>query len=162
MIEKTCAACDCKLDAEAINVTVGGKTVEVCCEECAVALREADASMGRGDVAASRLASIVLGALLVLAPIASGRAAPADMIRIADVNAGQTLTLASAKQFVARWLNGQGEQRLRPGHAEFDRDGNVAVEVVSAEGIAVGRVMVDGKTGSVAAELARKSRRAVD
>ena len=41
---KTCAACDCELDANAIKVKVGGKTVEVCCEECAVALGEAQAS----------------------------------------------------------------------------------------------------------------------
>ena len=44
MSEKTCAACDCKLDGTAIKVKVGGKTVEVCCEECAAALKEAQAS----------------------------------------------------------------------------------------------------------------------
>lgn len=44
MAEKTCAACDCKLDANAIAVKIGGRTVEVCCEACAVALKEADAS----------------------------------------------------------------------------------------------------------------------
>jgi hypothetical protein len=44
MQEKTCAACDYKLDDKAIRVTVGGKTVEVCCEECAQKLREAHAS----------------------------------------------------------------------------------------------------------------------
>lgn len=44
MNEKTCAACDCKLEAETISVKVGGKTVEVCCEDCAQTLREADAS----------------------------------------------------------------------------------------------------------------------
>jgi hypothetical protein len=41
MNEKTCAACDYKLDANAI---IGGKTVEVCCEECAQKLMEAVAS----------------------------------------------------------------------------------------------------------------------
>ncbi len=41
MSENTCAACDCALDASAIKVTIGGKTVEVCCEECAQQLREA-------------------------------------------------------------------------------------------------------------------------
>ena len=41
MRENTCAACDCALDANAIKVTIGGKTVEVCCEECAQKLREA-------------------------------------------------------------------------------------------------------------------------
>jgi hypothetical protein len=44
MSEKTCAACDCELDENAIQVTIGGRTVEVCCEECAAKLKEADAS----------------------------------------------------------------------------------------------------------------------
>ncbi|WP_181175946.1 hypothetical protein [Mesorhizobium sp. B2-3-4] len=44
MTEKTCAACDCQLDDNPIRVKVGGKTVEVCCEECAQALNEAGAS----------------------------------------------------------------------------------------------------------------------
>jgi hypothetical protein len=44
MAGKTCAACDCALDENAISVTIGGKTVEVCCEECAQRLREAQAS----------------------------------------------------------------------------------------------------------------------
>jgi hypothetical protein len=44
MVEKTCAACDCKLDENAIKVKIGGKTVEVCCEECSQKLKEAHAS----------------------------------------------------------------------------------------------------------------------
>jgi hypothetical protein len=40
MAEKTCAACDCKLDANAIQVKIGSRVVEVCCEECAEKLRE--------------------------------------------------------------------------------------------------------------------------
>jgi RNase P subunit RPR2 len=44
MSEKTCAACDYPLDDSAIQVRVGGQTVEVCCEECAVKLKEAHAS----------------------------------------------------------------------------------------------------------------------
>ena len=44
MVEKTCAACDCKLDANAIKVKIGGKTVEVCCDECAQKLKEAHVS----------------------------------------------------------------------------------------------------------------------
>jgi hypothetical protein len=38
---KTCAACDSELDESSINVKIGGKTVEVCCEECASKLKEA-------------------------------------------------------------------------------------------------------------------------
>lgn len=41
MTERTCAACDYKLDANAISVKVGGKTVDVCCEECAQKVRQA-------------------------------------------------------------------------------------------------------------------------
>jgi hypothetical protein len=41
MPSKTCAACDCELDASAVRVAVGGRTVEVCCEDCARKLREA-------------------------------------------------------------------------------------------------------------------------
>jgi hypothetical protein len=44
MIEKTCAACDCRLDANPIQVGIGGKTVEVCCEDCAQLLKEAHIS----------------------------------------------------------------------------------------------------------------------
>ena len=44
MAEKTCAACDCKLESDVIRVKVGGKTVEVCCEECAASLKEAYAA----------------------------------------------------------------------------------------------------------------------
>ena len=43
MPEKTCAACDCKLDENAIKVKIGGKSVEVCCDECAQKLGEANA-----------------------------------------------------------------------------------------------------------------------
>ena len=49
MTERTCAACDCELDAETIKVKIGGQTVEVCCDDCAQALREADASTSRGE-----------------------------------------------------------------------------------------------------------------
>jgi len=44
MVMKTCAACDCALDANGIKVKVGGKTVEVCCQECADKLKEAHRS----------------------------------------------------------------------------------------------------------------------
>ena len=44
MAERTCAACDCKLDSNSFKVTIGGKTVEVCCHECAHKLKEAYAS----------------------------------------------------------------------------------------------------------------------
>ncbi len=44
MAEKTCAACDCTLDANPTKVKIGGKTVEVCCHECSQKLKEAHVS----------------------------------------------------------------------------------------------------------------------
>jgi hypothetical protein len=44
MVEKSCAACDCRLDTDAIQVTLGGHVVEVCCDDCARKLKEAHAS----------------------------------------------------------------------------------------------------------------------
>lgn len=44
MTAATCAVCDYALDDKAIKVEIGGKTVEVCCEECAQKLKEANAS----------------------------------------------------------------------------------------------------------------------
>jgi len=44
MAKKTCAACDYELDENAIKVTIGGRTVEVCCDECAQKLSEASAA----------------------------------------------------------------------------------------------------------------------
>jgi hypothetical protein len=43
MTHKTCAACDCRIEGTSIKVTVGGQTVDVCCDECARALNEAHA-----------------------------------------------------------------------------------------------------------------------
>jgi pimeloyl-ACP methyl ester carboxylesterase len=45
MIETTCAVCDCKLDGNSIKVKIGGKTVEVCCDECAQKLKETHSTM---------------------------------------------------------------------------------------------------------------------
>ena len=55
MTAKTCAACDSPLDGNAIKVKLGQNTVEVCCEGCARALREAEGSKGsRNEDAAAR------------------------------------------------------------------------------------------------------------
>ena len=50
MSEKTCAACDYPLDENAITVKIGGKTVEVCCDDCARKLKEAyDSAIAPGN-----------------------------------------------------------------------------------------------------------------
>jgi hypothetical protein len=48
MVERTCAACDRRLDNRSIKVKIGGKTVEVCCDECAQRLKEASSSSREG------------------------------------------------------------------------------------------------------------------
>lgn len=48
MTYKTCAACDDDVGENPIKVTIGQKTVEVCCEECARALREAEKARATG------------------------------------------------------------------------------------------------------------------
>ena len=47
--EKTCAACDCRLDESAIKVKIGTRVVEVCCDECARKLGEAIPSAASVD-----------------------------------------------------------------------------------------------------------------
>jgi hypothetical protein len=44
MVEKTCAACHCKLDVNPLKIKIGDKTVEVCCDECGQRLNEARVS----------------------------------------------------------------------------------------------------------------------
>jgi methylisocitrate lyase len=51
MPETTCAACDCTLDASAVQVTIGGHAVEVCCDACATKLKEAHRSAITSDQA---------------------------------------------------------------------------------------------------------------
>jgi len=151
MTQKTCAACDYPLDANAISVTIGGKTVEVCCQDCATALKEAHAAARQGS-ALTRIAPALLAGFLLLAP---GLAA-AEPVRIADAGVQQP-TLSSAKQAVTRWLADNGERQLRAGRAEFDGNGNIAVEVVTLQGIPVRHFTVDGKTRAVAvAQVTKK------
>lgn len=46
MTRKTCAACDCEFDDGLIEVKIRGRTVEVCCEDCATKLKEAEGFAG--------------------------------------------------------------------------------------------------------------------
>lgn len=47
---KTCAACDCELDDNAFQIKIGGKTVEVCCDDCARKLKEAHVATSPGSL----------------------------------------------------------------------------------------------------------------
>jgi hypothetical protein len=95
---------------------------------------------------------------VALSAIAYADAAPA-VAQMTGV-AGETLTLTSAKQLVSQKLAAEGKRNLRPGSATFDGDGNVAVEIVTLQGLPVSHVVVradngmitDARTGKTAAK----------
>jgi hypothetical protein len=76
-------------------------------------------------------------------------AAETPQVIVAD-EAG-ALTITEAKALVARSLLDIGQRMVRVGHAEFDGNGNVIVQLVSQEGIPLRRVLVDGKTHTLVA-----------
>ena len=105
----------------------------------------------------------IIAAAAFIAPLgAAAETGAAEPVVVAEDGQGARLTLTGAKQAVAHYLNASGQHQLRAGHAEFDRNGNVAVDIVSLQGLAVGHVVVDAKSGTVAdartgALLSRKS-----
>ena len=90
------------------------------------------------------------GAFLFTSLGATNTSTAAETLRIAEGSVGAPLTLTGAKQTVSRLLNESGQIHLRVGRAEFDRDGNVAVEIVSLQGVPMRHVVVDAKSGVVA------------
>jgi hypothetical protein len=54
MTKTTCAACDGELGDNPIQVKIRGKTVEVCCKDCATKLKEADDSAESGPLLGRR------------------------------------------------------------------------------------------------------------
>jgi hypothetical protein len=48
MTKRTCAACDGELDDNSIRVKIRGRTVEVCCADCATKLKETGGFAERG------------------------------------------------------------------------------------------------------------------
>ena len=94
----------------------------------------------------------IIAAAALLLPLSTVIAAgAAEPLLVAGDSAAAPVTLTSAKQTVAHYLSDNGQHELRVGRAEFDRDGNVAVEIVSLQGIPVRHVVVDAKSGTVAA-----------
>src|SRR5689334_9138497 len=95
MTERTCAACDCVLDANPIKVKVGGKTVEVCCDDCARKLNESQASARSAPKGLSlAIAAAVIGAqffapsarVLAAAPVEQ---APREHVFYGDLDLNQ-------------------------------------------------------------------------
>jgi hypothetical protein len=89
--------------------------------------------------------------LISPAVITPGHALAAKAPQVIAADRANPLTLADAKALVARSLLESGQRMVRVGHAEFDGNGNVVVELVTQEGIPFRHVLVDGKTHALAA-----------
>jgi len=75
----------------------------------------------------------------------------AETPQVVAAEEASPLTIAEAKALVARSLLDIGQRMVRVGHAEFDGNGNVVVQLVTQEGIPFRRVVVDGKTHTLVA-----------
>ncbi|MDB5393961.1 MAG: hypothetical protein JWM91_1467 [Rhodospirillales bacterium] len=80
------------------------------------------------------------------ANIASAGTAPNALIA---QDTAKPLTLAAAKHQVTDWLNATGHSVLHAGQAEFDRQGNVKVEVDNASGTPYTHVLVHAADGTI-------------
>lgn len=94
MAERTCAACDCKLEGDPIQVRIGGRAVEVCCEDCAQKLREASASTSESRSSAARGRS--LSVLVALCAAASIGGASDLQAAEPDSNVGSSIRVSYA------------------------------------------------------------------
>jgi hypothetical protein len=94
----------------------------------------------------SKVPAIVTAVFAVALSAASyAHAAPAPTV-IAGVS-GEPLTLSSARHLVSDQLVANGQRSLRPGNASFD--GNVAVEIVTQQGLPVAHVVVHANNGMI-------------
>jgi hypothetical protein len=105
-----------------------------------------------------RFPTLVAAAFAVcITTAAYAHAAPATTEIAGDL--GQPLTLTSAKKMVSDKLAAAGQRSVQAGHAEFDADGNVRVDVVNQVGLTVGHMIVHANDGMVTdANAAKKSR----
>ncbi len=95
---------------------------------------------------------LLLSSFLISPAItAPSHALAAETQQVIAVDAASPLTIAEAKALVARSLLDIGQRMVRVGHAEFDGNGNVVVQLVSQEGLPLRRVLVDGKTHTLVA-----------
>ena len=92
--------------------------------------------------------------MLSTAPAWAGDPLPAAPA--VEAGRGEPITLNGARQAVRHWLDESGQRLLRPGTSEFDRNGNVAVEVVSIQGTPVYHLLVDGRTGQLSDQRSGK------
>ena len=90
---------------------------------------------------------LLLSSFLISPAVSTpSHALAAETPQVITADEASPLTIAEAKALVARSLLDIGQRMVRVGHAEFDGNGNVVVQLVSQEGMPLRRVLVDGKT----------------
>jgi hypothetical protein len=93
-----------------------------------------------------RILTVAATSFALFAGVASAASAPNTLIA---QDAAKPLTLTAAKHQVTDWLNASGHGALRVGQAEFDRQGNVKVEVDNATGQPYTHVLVHAADGTI-------------
>jgi len=96
----------------------------------------------------SKIPSIVTAVFAAAISVASYAHAAPVVAEITGVS-GEALTLSSAKRLVSDQLAADGRRAMRPGKAEFDGDGNVRVEIVNQDGLAIAHVLVHANNGLI-------------
>jgi len=91
----------------------------------------------------------VLLSAVVLAGLGNVAVAETVPNSLVAQDAAKPLTIADAKRQVDAWLSSTGHGALRAQKAEFDRDGNVKVEVVDGSGIPYTHVVVHAADGKI-------------
>jgi len=94
MTKRTCAACDGELDDNPIQVKIRGKTVEVCCEDCATRLKEADVFVEPSASLGMARRDLLLGASTA---VAAGLASTAPAAEADDMSKHGNARKASVK-----------------------------------------------------------------
>ena len=106
---------------------------------------------------------LILGSLL-FAPVAAG-AADGGAVRFAANDRPFSLTpteplgrltVTEARNLVAHWVQGNGQQAVRTGAAVYDGGGNVLVDIVTADGVLIRQILVDGRTHQIAKDRNRR------
>ncbi len=113
MTKRTCAACDGELDDNPIQVKICGKTVEVCCEDCATKLKEADRFAEPGASLRMARRNLLLGAgTAVAAGLASTAPAAGRDDMSKQGNAARKASVKTPSGTIAYAEQGKGQIAL--------------------------------------------------
>jgi hypothetical protein len=96
---------------------------------------------------------LILGSLLIppaaLGAAYGGPASERPFSLVPSEPAGR-LTTIEARNLVAHWLQANGQQTVRIGTVAYDGGGNVLVDIVTAQGVVIRQILVDGRTHQIA------------